>query len=278
MQLTVILAPTRGGADVPNVKKCTKCASRHGVSCTKCLFANMHISAAGLPAVPGVGMGVALCHHSGEKGNWMAATQNGNYRKRTTNDRASGRRTQLLAIAAELFATRGYTQTTVRDIADSAGILSGSLYHHFKSKEAMLSEILQTFLTDLQGDFDEIVEQQDAPGEALEGLVRSSFAMIHAYPHAVALYQNEASLLGHLPQFDFVAASARDIEQLWLRVLDAGCKSGDFRKDVEINLVYRFIRDSIWNSVRWYNPRGRLQHQKVADQYISMLHGGLLTA
>ncbi|UMG92355.1 helix-turn-helix domain-containing protein [Nocardioides sp. TF02-7] len=40
------------------------------------------------------------------------------------------RRGELLAIAARLFAEKGFKNTTVRDIADAAGILSGSLYHH----------------------------------------------------------------------------------------------------------------------------------------------------
>jgi AcrR family transcriptional regulator len=58
-----------------------------------------------------------------------------------TTGKAS-RREELLAIAAELFAQRGFKNTTVRDIADAAGILSGSLYHHFDSKESMVDEIL----------------------------------------------------------------------------------------------------------------------------------------
>ena len=53
----------------------------------------------------------------------------------------SGRRDELLEIAAGLFADRGVRATTVRDIADAAGILSGSLYHHFDSKESMVDEI-----------------------------------------------------------------------------------------------------------------------------------------
>ena len=47
----------------------------------------------------------------------------------TSQAQASTRRDELLAIAAELFATKGFKNTTVRDIADAAGILSGSLYH-----------------------------------------------------------------------------------------------------------------------------------------------------
>ena len=68
---------------------------------------------------------------------------------RMTATTANDRRGELLAIAAQLFAERGLRETTVRDIADAAGILSGSLYHHFDSKESMVDEILRGFLDDL---------------------------------------------------------------------------------------------------------------------------------
>ena len=58
----------------------------------------------------------------------------------------ASRRDELLELAATMFAERGLRATTVRDIADSAGILSGSLYHHFSSKEEMVDELLRGFL------------------------------------------------------------------------------------------------------------------------------------
>jgi AcrR family transcriptional regulator len=206
----------------------------------------------------------------------MAAQDQEKARKRAQGGKGSARRTQLLAIAADLFATRGYAQTTVRDIADEAGILSGSLYHHFDSKEAMLSEVLHQFMDGLLAQFEEIVARTSTPRETLDELIRASFATIHAEPHAVALYQNEAALLSHLPDFEFVPKTGRKIEDVWLHVLVAGRESGDFRQDLESGIIYRFIRDTVWSSVRWYNPRGKLRHEKVADQFITMLHGGLL--
>lgn len=44
------------------------------------------------------------------------------------------RRTEILKIAADVLAKKGCASATVRDIAKASGILSGSLYHHFKSK------------------------------------------------------------------------------------------------------------------------------------------------
>src|SRR6478752_3102270 len=88
------------------------------------------------------------------------------------------RRAELLNLAAGLFAERGYKNTTVRDIADAAGILSGSLYHHFDSKETMADEILRTFLDDLFRDYRTIVERESDPRRAFERLVEASFQAI----------------------------------------------------------------------------------------------------
>lgn len=198
----------------------------------------------------------------------------------TPSDRTTtrpSRRDELLGMAAKLFATRGYPHTTVRDIADEAGILSGSLYHHFDSKEAMLQEILEQFLGGLLDGFETVVASSASPRETLDSLVRLSFATIHAQPWAVALYQNEASLTERLPGFDFVLEKSRRVEALWLEVLQSGAAAGEFRADLDPDLVYRFVRDTVWSSVRWYNPEGRLQHEAVAEQYLTMLHGGLLS-
>lgn len=75
----------------------------------------------------------------------------------------TGRRAELLHLAADLFASRGVRATTVRDIADAAGILSGSLYHHFDSKESMVDEILRGFLDDLFDRYRKIVAAGSIP-------------------------------------------------------------------------------------------------------------------
>ena len=56
-------------------------------------------------------------------------------------DEGSGRRRQILEIAAQLFARKGYRGTSMRDIGEQAGVLDGSLYHHIKSKDALFVEL-----------------------------------------------------------------------------------------------------------------------------------------
>jgi AcrR family transcriptional regulator len=188
----------------------------------------------------------------------------------------SERREQLLVVAGELFATQGYAATTVRDIADDAGILAGSIYHYFSSKEAMLDEILRSFLVQLHGRFSAIENKAGDPRQALSDLIRLSFTSIHDTPHAVAVYQNESDNLMHVKEFSYVADYSLKIEQIWLRVLTEGQTSGVFRPDIDVKVAYLFIRDAIWSAVRWYRPGGQLQADTVAEHYLALLYGGLI--
>ncbi len=80
---------------------------------------------------------------------------------RPTSD-DSIRRTEILHTAAELIATSGL-RTSLQEIAAAAGILPGSLYHHFESKEAILVELLRRYHDDLDRIAQNAIERLDAP-------------------------------------------------------------------------------------------------------------------
>lgn len=185
------------------------------------------------------------------------------------------RRDELLAIAAQLFAEKGFKNTTVRDIADAAGILSGSLYHHFDSKESMVDEILSTFQEALFAQYDEILASDDDARTKLEKAVRVSFEAIDQHPHEVAIYQNEADYLGAYPRFGYLKDRNTQSRQVWVTLIEEGVRTGVLRQDLDVTLTYRFIRDTVWVAVRWYRPgRGRT-HTEVADQYVRILLDGI---
>jgi AcrR family transcriptional regulator len=186
-----------------------------------------------------------------------------------------GRREELLQIAAELFATRGFRRTTVRDIADAAGILSGSLYHHFDSKESMVDELLRTFQEELFGRYEEILASDADARTKLEQTVRVSFEAIDRHPAEVAIFQNEAAQLGQSERFAYLAERNRQSRDVWMTLLREGVESGQLREDIDIELVYRFIRDTVWVAVRWYRPGGDLSHERVADQYLTIITEGI---
>ncbi|GGU17995.1 TetR/AcrR family transcriptional regulator [Lentzea flava] len=189
----------------------------------------------------------------------------------------SNRRAELLELAARMFAERGYGQTTVRDIADAAGILSGSLYHHFDSKESMVDEILRTFLDELFTRYREIVDAGLGPKQTLKALVVASFEAIDTRHAEVAIYQNESKHLMPLERFSYLDDRNVEFRKLWTVLLEDGIGAGVFRADLDVDLAYRFIRDTVWVAVRWYRPGGGLSADAVADQYLAILLDGIAT-
>jgi AcrR family transcriptional regulator len=190
-------------------------------------------------------------------------------------DLAVTRREELLRIAADLFARKGFKNTTVRDIADAAGILSGSLYHHFDSKESMVDEILSTFQEELFGRYDEVLASSVDARAKIEAAVRLSFEAIDRHHAEVAIFQNEADYLGGFERFGYLAERNAQSREVWMTLLREGVASGALRHDLDVELVYRFIRDTVWVAVRWYRPGGELSHEAVADQYLAILLDGI---
>ncbi len=192
-----------------------------------------------------------------------------------TAEQAGTRRDELLAITARLFAEKGFRNTTVRDIADEAGILSGSLYHHFDSKESMVDEILSTFQEELFGQYDEILAGDADPRTKLERAMRVSFDAIDRHHSEVAIFQNDAPYLSTLSGFGYLEERHAQSREVWMTLLREGLEAGVLRADLDLDLAYRFIRDTVWVAVNWYRPGGSLSAATVADQYVHILLEGI---
>ena len=187
----------------------------------------------------------------------------------------SERRAEIVAIAGDLFAERGYANTTVREIADAAGILSGSLYHHFDSKESMIEALLRDFLDRIGREYASVTARDRDPVTTLRALVHIAFGALETDRAAVSVMLNEYNVLVQYPRFAFLRDAVESTERLWVDVLDAGMRAGDLRQDVPADAVYRFLRDAIWVSVRWYRPDGPQRPDDIADDYLTVLLGGL---
>jgi TetR/AcrR family transcriptional regulator, cholesterol catabolism regulator len=194
---------------------------------------------------------------------------------RTSSRASSGRRDALIAIAADLFAERGYRSTTVREIAEAAGVLSGSLYHHFDSKESIIDELLSSYLDELLATYREIVAEGGSSIVVLSRLVHAAFGSFDRHRAAITVFQNERGYLLNYPRFGYIAKSEQAVSRLWMKVIRDGIASGELRSDVDPKLAHRFIRDAIWVSVRWYRPGGRLTSDQLADQYLSFMLDGM---
>lgn len=96
-------------------------------------------------------------------------------------------RTRIIQSAMALFARHGYTNTSVRRIAEHAGIAQGLMYRYFASKAALLLTILLTFLDEVQHLLTTAAAVRD-PHARLEQIIRVSFATIQQNPQRWSLF------------------------------------------------------------------------------------------
>jgi AcrR family transcriptional regulator len=184
------------------------------------------------------------------------------------------RRELILSSAAGMFARKGITATTVREIAEEVGVLSGSLYHHFESKDAIVDEILNRYLDTIRIRYADILASKKTPAEYLHDLVIVSLRIAEEQPHATAIYQNQADNLRGRPGYDAIQTAAAEIQKSWMKVIEAGVADGSFRDDINPRVFYRLIRDAVWLSIRWHRPNGPYTTAQLADDLTALfLHG-----
>lgn len=188
------------------------------------------------------------------------------------------RREIILQQAAELFARQGVAATTVREIADAAGILSGSLYHHFASKDDIVDAVLSTFLTELRERYDEVLSAGGDAAERLRGLVTASLETVAAHPRATEIYQNDAHRLSADNGYPYVEESAKTVRAAWLGLLEEGRASGAFRSDVPVKVMYPLLRDGLWLTARWFRPTKAYGHAELAVDYWRMFSAGVTSS
>ncbi|WP_433497423.1 TetR/AcrR family transcriptional regulator [Sphaerimonospora sp. CA-214678] len=190
---------------------------------------------------------------------------------------ASERRDHLVKLAAELFARKGFQATTVREIALEAGILSGSLYHHFDSKETIVDEVLRTFLEDVTVRYRAVAGDGRDPRSVLSEMVRVGFGTLEAHRAAITVMQNDWNYLRSLPgdRFGYLERAEEEVERMWVEQIERGQATGRFRTDVDPKLTYRMIRDTIWVTARWFRPDGHLDTGALADHFVKVLFDGL---
>ncbi|WP_308257279.1 TetR/AcrR family transcriptional regulator [Pseudonocardia lacus] len=160
---------------------------------------------------------------------------------------AQQRRAVILDSAARLFARKGFAATTVREIADSVGVLSGSLYHHFPSKDAIVDEVVDGYLDDLLAAYRDVLRRDPPPREMVRQLVAASVAATTRHPHAADIYRRERRRRHQFGGADRLDAAAAEVTRSWLVALERGRADGSFRTDVPAPVAYRLIRDGLFH-------------------------------
>ncbi len=106
------------------------------------------------------------------------------------------KRPAIVAAATSLFASKGVDATSMREVADAAGVREAAIYRHFRGKEEMAQEIFASWYGWYSQQVQEIVERGDSLREKLHALVHVEFEAARAHPQEFLYFcENEARFL-----------------------------------------------------------------------------------
>lgn len=191
-------------------------------------------------------------------------------------DGRSDRREQIVAAAAELFAARGAAATSMRDIGKACGILGGSLYHHFASKDELIDTLTRRAVVELDEAYTEALASSAEPLPRLRAIIDVSFRIIERHPAAIRLYLDDHNYLTSRPAFGYLAELTAEHQQLWLGIVRDGVRSGVFRTDVQAERFCRIARDTVWLTARWWSGRRDDPLEEVVHDITTLLLHGIV--
>jgi AcrR family transcriptional regulator len=186
----------------------------------------------------------------------------------------SGRRAALLAVAADQFAISGYSRTSLRQIADAAGILPGSLYHHFESKEAIAVELVQVMARDMEAVTSHRLAAHDEPVTALRVFAREVTALAARHPAAVEIVMRDdgpATATARLTEMIHTQPSG--LLRAWQALVDRAARDGRLRSPEVDRRLLRLAMHHATMGLGKITPG--VSSTEVADTVTSVLLDGL---
>ncbi len=184
----------------------------------------------------------------------------------TDPDCAKGK---LLNCAAHLFKTKGFTRTTVRDIARDVGILSGSIFHHFPNKESILCGAIQEALLIATEKMKTSLELASTPKERLLALIQCELEAIHGLTgEGFSLMVNEWRSLSSESQAELLTLKD-EYEKLWMDILIEAREVNLIA--VESFLVRRFLIGALSYTYNWFNFDCGMTLENLATDTFKMI-------
>ena len=163
-------------------------------------------------------------------------------------------REEILEATAQLFKHKGYNGTSMQDIAKEVGILKGSIYYYFNSKNEIFKEVLNNGITPVLRNAEQIIRENATPREKLRKLISYHMSYIMDHNLSLLIYFQEREKLPAEQMEDYLAKRDR-YENIFREVLKEGIEKGEFPQD-NVNLdVFAIFGMCNW-IIQWYNPQG----------------------
>ncbi len=186
----------------------------------------------------------------------------------------SDKQIQIIATAERLFSTKGFDGTSVRDIADEAGVNIAMISYYFGSKEKLMEALFEQRSSDIKLQVETLLQSDElSPFQKMERLVDSYIerAMKKQQFFKIMICEqviNKNPVVVHLIQ----DLKKRNIQSI-IEIIKDGQKKGDFRKNIDVLLLMNTLFGSVTQmmiSIDYYREFNDLQ-SLPEDQFFELI-------
>jgi AcrR family transcriptional regulator len=185
-------------------------------------------------------------------------------------NKSAAEKRRILSGAARLFREKSYMNTSVDEIASQLKINKAMIYYYFRSKGALLYEIMSSSIDERAAEAERVVCSERTPIEKMKMLID---VIIESQTDPFSLAGVAPFELKNLPRnlMKSYIAKRDNFEQIFCDVLQEGIKKKFFRKGMNVKMSVRFIFGILNSLATWYRKSGPLSPEEITKEVLEFI-------
>ncbi|MGH2343822.1 MAG: TetR/AcrR family transcriptional regulator, partial [Chloroflexota bacterium] len=186
----------------------------------------------------------------------------------------TGQRERIARAGGRLFRHKGYHGTSMADIGEAVGLRKASLYNHVSTKQDMLRELVERGAALFMDGMAPIAGATEPAPVRLRRAVRMHLHVVAEHPDLAGVFLHEWRQLEGEARTR--VGDLRDrYERTWRQIVSDGIREGRFRPNLDARFAALSLLSAANWSYQWYDPRGALSPDEVADRFTDLALEGM---
>ncbi|WP_196073069.1 TetR/AcrR family transcriptional regulator [Nakamurella alba] len=181
----------------------------------------------------------------------------------------------LVDVATQAFHDNGYDATSLQQIADEVGMLKGSLYYYFQSKEDLLFEVISRVHLDGLVNLQRLVAGPGTVAQILEAAVIGHMQFMSGHLTGTSVFLRDLSALPMARQEEITTRDG-GYQGVFRDLLARGVASGEFRADLDVKVSALSLLGSLNWFHRWYRADGALSPEQIGREVAGIFVRGFV--
>ncbi|MBO9632269.1 MAG: TetR family transcriptional regulator [Chitinophagaceae bacterium] len=189
------------------------------------------------------------------------------------SNRTSTRKDVIISKAAILFREKGYSATSMRDLAEHVGVEAASLYNHISSKAEILQEICFRVATNFMTHIEEVEQSKKSEIEKIEAILRYHIKMMIERYEEVYVSDREWKHLTD-PYLSNMQGQRRAYRQRIGKIIEDGIQKGEIKK-IDAPTAVLIMLHAVSGIESWHRSKRKIEGDQLENSMVEILVGGL---